>query len=152
MPGLSTADHSVRPPRIDVPRTYNAADDLLERNLEAGRGGTLAYIDGGGRYTYAQLAARVNRAANALTELGLLPEQRVVLALHDTIDFPTLFLGAIKAGIVPIAVNTLLTASDYRYILNDSRAAAVIVSAPLLSIFEEAMQGGGRIFVKEVIV
>src|SRR5258706_10700868 len=152
MPGLSTADHSVSPPRIDVPRTYNAACDLLERNLEAGRGGKLAYIDDGGRYTYAELVARVDRAANALTELGLRPEQRVVLALHDTIDFPTVFLGAIKAGIVPIAVNTLLTANDYRYILNDSRAAAVIVSAPLLSIFEEAMQGGGRIFVKEVIV
>ncbi len=76
----------------------------------------------------------------------------MVLALLDTIDFPAVFLGAIKAGIVPIAVNTLLTANDYRHILSDSRAAAVIVSAPLLSTFEEAMQGGGRIFVKEVIV
>jgi benzoate-CoA ligase len=152
MPALSTADHSVSPPRIDVPRTYNAAYDLLERNLEAGRGGKLAYIDDRGRYTYAELAARVNQAANALAALGLRPEQRVLLALHDTIDFPAVFLGAIKAGIVPIATNTLLTANDYRYILNDSRAAAVIVSAPLLSAFEEAMREGGRIFVKEVIV
>ena len=57
----------------------------------------------------------------------------------DTIDFPTVFLGAIKAGIVPIAANTLLTANDYRYMLGDSRAAALIVSAPLLPTFEEAM-------------
>jgi benzoate-CoA ligase len=152
MPGLSTADHSVSPPRIDVPRTYNAAHDLLARNLATGRGAKLAYIDDRGRYTYAELAARVDRAGNALIELGLRPEQRLVVALHDTIDFPAVFLGAIKAGIVPIAVNTLLTASDYRYILNDSRAAAIVVSAPLLPVFEEAMEGGGGIFVNNVVV
>src|ERR1700693_3623592 len=114
---LSRADPSPTPPRIAIPRNFNAAHDLLERNLRAGRGDKLAYIDDRGRYTYAELGVRVNRAANALLGLGLLPEQRVVLALHDTIDFPTVFLGAIKAGIVPIATNTLLTASDYRYIL-----------------------------------
>src|SRR5215471_14249898 len=149
---LSRADHSHVPPRIDIPRRYNAAHDLLERNLQAGRGGKTAYIDDRGRYTYAELATRVNRAANALLGLGLRPEQRVVLALHDTIDFPTVFLGAIKAGIVPIAANTLLTAKDYRYILADSRAAAVVVSAPLLPVFEEAMQEGGRVYLREVIV
>ena len=152
MPALSTADHSVSPPRIDVPRTYNAAYDLVERNLQAGRGGKLAYIDDRGRYTYAELANRVNRAANALAELGLRPEQRVVLALHDGIDFPAVFLGAIKAGIVPIAVNTLLTANDYRYILTDSRAAALVVSAPLLPTFEEAMREDGGSFLREVVV
>ena len=149
---LSRADHSHTPPRIDIPRSYNAAYDLLERNLRAGRASKLAYIDDGGRYAYAELATRVDRAANALLGLGLRPEQRIVLALHDTIDFPTVFLGAIKAGIVPIAANTLLTASDYRYILGDSRAAALAVSAPLLPAFEEAMQAGGRVFLREVIV
>ncbi len=152
MPGLSTADHSISPPRIDVPRIYNAAHDLLARNLEAGRGEKLAYIDDSGRYTYAEVAARVGRAASALVELGLRPEQRIVVALHDTIDFPTMFLGAIKAGIVPVAINTLLTAKDYRFILDDSRAAVLVVSAPLLSVFEEAMQDGGSMFVKEIIV
>src|SRR6266498_306196 len=152
MLALSTADHSVSPPRIDVPRTYNAAYDLVERNLQGGRAGKPAYIDDRGSYTYAELARRIDRAANALTELGLRPEQRVLLALHDTIDFPTVFLGAIKAGIVPIAANTLLTANDYRYMLNDSRAAAVVVSAPLLPLFEEAMRDGGRTLLKEVIV
>jgi benzoate-CoA ligase len=90
---LSRADHSQIPPRIDIPRNFNAAHDLLERNLRAGRGDKLAYIDDRGRCTYAELAARVNRAANALLGLGLLPEQRIVLALHDTIDFPTVFSG-----------------------------------------------------------
>src|SRR5207249_10049517 len=74
----------------------------------------------------------VNRFANVLIGLGLRREERVLLCLHDTIDFPTAFLGSIKAGIVPIAVNTLLTANDYDYMLRDSRARALVVSAPLL--------------------
>ncbi|MGL1835052.1 benzoate-CoA ligase family protein [Rhodocyclaceae bacterium SMB388] len=133
---LSQADHGKSPPSIDIPRRYNAADDLVGRNLSGGRGDKLAYIDDTGRYTFAELAARVNRAANALTRLGVMREQRILLCVHDTIDFPTVFLGAIKAGIVPIAVNTLLTASDYEYMLSDSRARIAVVSAPLLPVFE----------------
>jgi benzoate-CoA ligase len=135
MPSLSTADHRASPPRVDIPRDYNAAHDLIERNLQAGRAGKIAYIDDQGSYTYGDLAARVNRCANALTGLGLQPEQRVLLCLLDTIDFPAAFLGAIKAGIVPVAGNTLLTTRDYEYMLRDSRARALIVSAPLLPVF-----------------
>ena len=67
MAGLSKADHSVSPPLIDIPRGYNAAHDLVERNLVAGRAGKTAYIDDQGRYTFADLAERVNRAANAFS-------------------------------------------------------------------------------------
>ena len=105
MPSLSTADQRARPPRVEIPRDYNAAHDLIERNLGAGRAGKIAYIDDAGSYTYGELGARVNRCANALTALGLSPEQRVLLCHLDTIDFPAVFLGAIKAGIVPIAAN-----------------------------------------------
>ena len=135
MTGLSSADHRVSPPTIDIPREYNAAHDLVERNLRAGRGTKLAYIDDRGSYTYNDLAERVNRCANALVSLGLQPEQRVLLCLQDTIDFPTAFLGAIKAGLIPIAVNTLLKSGDYGFMLSDSRACALIVSAPLLQQF-----------------
>lgn len=116
-------------------RVYNAAADLIDRNLEAGRGGKVAYIDDAGRHTYDDLARRVNRFANALRSLGIRREQRVLLALHDSIDFPTAFLGAIKAGVVPVAVNTLLTTRDYDYMLRDSRAVALFVSQPLLPVF-----------------
>jgi benzoate-CoA ligase len=132
---LSSADHSVSPPIIDIPRAYNAAHDLLERNLRAGRGPKLAYIDDHGSYTYTQLQERVNRCANALTTLGLRPEERVLLCLQDTIDFPTAFLGSIKAGVIPIAVNTLLKTADYEHMLRDSRASALIVSASLAPVF-----------------
>src|ERR1700687_4461148 len=132
MAGLSTADHSVSPPIIDIPRDYNAAHDLIERNLAAGRAGKTAFIDDAGRYTYGELAACVDRAANALTGIGLEMESRVMIAHLDTIDFPSVFLGAIKAGIVPIAANTLLTTADYKFMLEDSRARALVVSEALL--------------------
>jgi benzoate-CoA ligase len=147
---LSSADHRVSPPIIDIPSEYNAAHDLLERNLRAGRGAKVAYFDDYGSYTYGDLAERVNRCANALVDLGLQPEQRVLLCLQDTFDFPTAFLGSIKAGIVPVAVNTLLKAADYEYMLRDSRACALIVSAPLLPIFTPLLDQMPRL--KHVIV
>jgi benzoate-CoA ligase len=136
MPSLSTADHRHSPPRLTFPADYNAAHDLIERNLVGGRASKISYVDDRGSYTFGELAERTNRFAHALVAtLGLRREERVLLCLHDTIDFPTAFLGSIKAGIVPIAVNTLLTANDYDYMLRDSRARAVIVSAPLLPTF-----------------
>ena len=135
MASLSQADHSVSPPSISIPRDYNAAHDLIERNIAAGRAGKTAYIDDQGRYSYAELAERVNRAANALTGLGLEMENRVMLAHVDSIDFPAVFLGAIKAGIVPVAANTLLTTADYQFMLEDSRVRALVVSETLLPVF-----------------
>jgi benzoate-CoA ligase len=122
-------------PRIAIPRDYNAAVDLIGRNLKPGRIAKIAYIDDLGAYSYGELAERVDRAANALRALGLEPEQRVLLCLLDSIDFPTLFLGAIKAGIVPIAANTLLTAADYDFMLRDSRARALVVCDALYERF-----------------
>ncbi len=120
--------------REDDPR-YNAAEDLIERNLAAGRADRIAVIGEGGKTTYGQLADKINRCASGLLDLGLEMEQRVALCLLDTVDFPTAFLGAIKAGIVPVPINTLLTTEDYRYMLNDSRARCLIVSEALLPKF-----------------
>ena len=78
MPELSSADHSVSPPTISIPRQYNAAYDLIERNLRAGRGDKLAYIDDYGSYTYSDLAQRVDRCAAALLRLGLQDRKSVV--------------------------------------------------------------------------
>ncbi len=150
MSGLSQADHSVSPPRVSIPRDYNAAHDLIERNLAAGRAGKLAYIDDRGRYTYADLAEKVDRAANALRALGLGMESRIMLAHLDTVDFPAVFLGAIKAGIVPVAANTLLTTADYKFMLEDSRVRALVVSEALLPVFAPLL--GKLPFLEHVIV
>jgi len=114
-------------------RGYNAAEDLLGRN--SGRPEKIAYIDDAGACTYGELARRVHRFASALQRLGVQPEQRILIAMLDAIDWPVAFLGAIKAGVVPVAANTLLTTSDYAYMLEDSRARALFVSKPLLPQF-----------------
>ena len=154
MSGLSSADHSVSPPVVHIPRDYNAAHDLIERNLSAGRSGKTAFIDDACSITYGQLAERANRAANALKGLGLGLEDRIMMAHLDTVDFPSVFLGAIKAGIVPIAGNTLLTTSDYEFMLNDSRAKTLVVSEQLLPTFAPLLgKASGRLpFLQHVIV
>ncbi len=134
------------------PETYNAAAHLIERNLKNGRGGKVAFIDDRGSYSFAELAERVHRCANGLRNEGLEAEQRVVLCLLDTIDFPTCFLGAIEAGIVPIPLNTLLTAEDYAFILADARPKAAIVSEARRTVFQEAArlaEWDGRVIVAE---
>jgi len=135
MPSVSSANHRMSPPVVEMPREYNAAYDLIERNLVAARAARIAYIDDAGSYTYGELAERVDRAANALSDIGLAMEDRVMLCHLDTIDWPCVFLGAIKAGIIPIAVNTLLTSSDYEFMLRDSRAKVLIVSEALYPAF-----------------
>jgi benzoate-CoA ligase len=135
---------------MEIPRDYNAAVDLVERNLLAGRGGKAAFHDDRGALTYAQLAERVNRFGSGLLALGLRMEDRVLLAMHDTTDWPVAFLGAIRAGIVPVAVNTLLTTKDYEYMLADSRAKALVVSEALLPQFKPIVEK--LPFLKHVIV
>jgi benzoate-CoA ligase len=120
---------------MEIPRGYNAAVDLIGRNLDAGRGAKTAYIDDAGACTYAQLAERVDRAANALRSLGIEREERIAIAMLDCVDWVALFLGAIKAGIVPVALNTLLTPADYEYQITDSGSKALFVSDALLKNF-----------------
>jgi benzoate-CoA ligase len=129
---------------------YNAAQDLIERNLRAGRGTKIAYIDEAGRYIYSNLAERVDRCANALVGAGIECGQRIILFLLDTIDFPACFLGAIKAGIVPIPINTLFQPQDVASILRDSQPNAILASEPLLPRILEAVrisEWKGRIIV-----
>jgi benzoate-CoA ligase len=118
----------------DVGENYNAAADLIGRNLDAGRGGKTAFIDATGNHSYDQVAARAARFANTLARLGIEAESRVVLVMLDSVDLVACFLGAIKAGVVPVPLNTRLASRDYAYILGDSRAAAVVVSEALVEI------------------
>ncbi len=122
---------------------YNAAVDLIDRNLTAARAQKVAILDETGAHTYAELGERVNRCANALRELGIEPEQRVLLCLYDSIDFPACFLGAIKAGMVPVPINTMWSASDYAYALSDSRARVAIVSEARLPAIDMGAQISG---------
>jgi benzoate-CoA ligase len=116
---------------------FNFAQFLLERN--AAHGERPAFIDDAGTLTYGELDQRMRSLAAGLRSLGLRREERVLLLMHDCNDWPVSFLGAMYAGLVPVAVNTLLTPDDYAYMLEHSRAQAVLVSGALLPTLTAAM-------------
>jgi len=118
---------------MGYPRQYNAAADLVDRNVAEGRGEKVVFRDPSESLTYGELQARCNRFANLLAAYQLPRESRIALLLFDTVDFPVAFWGAIKAGIVPVCLNTLLTGEQYAYILADCRAKALFVSSALLA-------------------
>jgi benzoate-CoA ligase family protein len=117
---------------VAVPREFNAATHFIDRHLREGRGARTALIDDAGTHSYEELAARVNRFGNILERLGVAMEQRVLMCLLDGVDFTAAFFGSIKRGAVPVPVSTLLTATDYAYMMRDTRAPVVVVSAQLL--------------------
>jgi 4-hydroxybenzoate-CoA ligase len=123
------------------PSVYNAVTDLLDRNVEQGRGPKTAFIDPARQITYGALQAETRRLANLLGRLGLRREERVAMIMHDTVDFPVVFLGAIRAGIVPVPLNTLLLPEQYAYMLADSRARVLFVSEALLPSVEGILSG-----------
>ncbi len=122
--------------------TFNYAAYLLELNRE--RAQKTAYIDDTGTLTYGDMDDAIRRMASALLAAGIRREERVLLLMHDCNDWPVAFLGAMYAGIVPVAINTLLPADDYRYMLRHCRARAALVSNALLPVLREAMSDGGH--------
>src|SRR5262245_43586370 len=155
---MARADVAAKPaPAIDpraaseaIPRVYNFAADILARNLDAGRADKPVFTDPRGSWTYAQLAERVDRFGHRLRSLGLRQEERLLLARLYTNDWPTASLGAIKAGVVPIPVNTLMTEDDDRFVLADSRARLLVVSEALWPKFANLI--GASADLKHVIV
>src|SRR4030088_737991 len=114
--------------------TYNAVTWLLDRNVDAGRGAKLAFTDTVAELSYGELQAPSRRLANLLRRLGVRREERVAMIMLDTTDFPVVFLGAIRAGIVPVPLNTLLTSDQYAYVLADCRARVLFISEALLPV------------------
>lgn len=126
-------------PTVIVPERFNAATYFVDRNIEEGRGGNVAILHGDTALTYSQVRDGVNRAGHTLRQLGVEIENRVMLLLLDCPELVYLFFGAMKIGAVPVPVNTLLTASDYRALIEDSRAKVLVVSKELLPALEEAL-------------
>jgi benzoate-CoA ligase family protein len=123
-----TVDRSQSPAQLSFGPGFNAAVPFIDRHVPEGRGAKVAIRSAAGEVTYAELAERVNRCGNALLALGVKKGDRLVMVVKDCPEFFYLFWGAIKAGIVPVPLNTLLRADDYRYIVEDSACAAVVWS------------------------
>ena len=137
--------------KYDVPDVFNLGSFLTDRHIAEGRGAKTAlyYLDE--RVTYSSLVAMVNRTGNMFKTLGLEIENRVVLVLPDSPEFFYCFLGAMKIGAVPVAVNTLASPKDYSYFLNDSRAKVLVVHESFLPKIEPIM-GELRFLRKTVVV
>lgn len=135
---------------MDNSKIYNAATVMVDANIDKGFGDKPAFIDQSCSLTYAELQRDTCKVANMLSALGIAREMRVALLMHDSVAYPGVFWGAIRAGIVPVCLNTLLTADQYRYMLDDSRAQVLIVSAPLLEVVRPLL--GDLPALKHVIV
>src|SRR2546421_6729933 len=119
--------------------SYNAVSWLLDRNIDEGRAGKLAFTDTMSELTYGELQKQSCRLANMLRRLGVRREERVAMIMLDTTDFPIVFLGAIRAGVVPVPLNTLLTSDQYAYVPADRRARLLFISEALLPVVKDML-------------
>ena len=118
---------------------YNAVTYLLDRNVTQGRGAKVVFKDPLAEITYGELQTETRRLANLLRRLGVRREERVAMMMLDTVDFPIVFLGSIRAGIVPVPLNTLLTSEQYAYVLADCRARVLFISEALLPVVKDVL-------------
>jgi len=120
---------------------FNAADELLQHGSSSVKESKAAFYHLEKQLTYAELDELSKKMCGLLRQYDIRAESRVAMIVLDTLDFPVIYLGAIRSGVVPVPLNTLLTTEQYRYILNDSGAEAVFVSAQLLTTVESAIAG-----------
>ena len=118
---------------------YNAVSYLLDRHIEAGRGMKVAFTDGMSSLTYGALQTESRRLTNLLKRLGVRREERAVMLMLDSTAFAVVFLGALRAGVIAVPINTMLAADQYAYILADSRARVLFVSEPLLPVVGDVL-------------
>jgi 4-hydroxybenzoate-CoA ligase len=131
----------------------NAANHFVDRHVAEGRADKVAFREADGPQrdlTYGQLADQSARVAAAFARGGINREERIALLVQDQLEMPILFWGALKAGGVPIPLNTLLTAEVYDVILRDSRASAVFVSEALYETLAPALTANP--FLRSVVV
>lgn len=135
---------------LELPDIYNAATTFVDENITQGRGGKVAIYYQDQRITYQEVFEKVNRTGNALKNLGIEIENRVLVILPDSPEFAYSFFGAIKIGAVAVPTNPWMSAKDYEYLINDSRARAIVVHESTLPEIEKIWNNTP--FLKQVIV
>ena len=119
----------------------NAAAFFVDRHIVEGRAGAIAIECGDRRIQYRELYEHVNRLGAALRdELGVRPEERVLLLMVDSPEMVYSFFAAIKIGAVPVPINTLWTGDDYGFVLRDARPRVVIMTDSLRSRIADAVR------------
>ena len=136
--------------RVELPDIYNAATTFVDENIKQGRGGKVAIHYQNQKITYREVFEKVNRTGNALRDLGIEIENRVLVILPDSPEFVYSFFGAIKIGAVAVPTNPWMFAKDYEYLINDSRARAIVVHESVLTEIEKIWDRTP--FLKHIIV
>ena len=138
------------PPKIEIPEKFNAAVHFIDRHLQEKRDNNIAIYYKDKKITYLELQNMVNRIGNALLNLGVEIENRVLLILQDCPEFIASFFAAIKIGAIPVPVSTMMSHKDYLHFLQDSRSKVLIISEELLPQVEPLNKTAG--FLKHVII
>ena len=124
---------------------FNAATWLVGRRVAAGDGDRLAVICEDRRYTYRELADEVERTAAALRAIGVRPEERIAMAVLDSVDYVAVFLGALRIGAVPVPMNPLLPGRDLGVIAADARATVAVVSGAVAGCIGDLCSGAPEV-------
>ena len=133
-------DTSVIPTKIEFPPEFNVAVPFIERHLDEGRSEKIIiHSTSGEKITYRKLSEKVNQTGNVLKNIGLNPGDRILMVVKDSPEFFYLFWGAIKAGFIPVPLNTLFRSNDYAYIIEDSKCASVFYSPEFKTEIELAL-------------
>ncbi len=122
----------------DIPHEFNVASHFVDRHVVEGRGERTALIADDQPWSYADLAALMNRTAHVLRELGVRPEERVLLALADGPEFVAAWYAVLKLGAVTAEAYTFLPPKDYAYYLDYTRARVAVVDVRTLERVREA--------------
>ena len=109
-----------------MPELFNLASYYVDRHLSEGHGGRTAIVYEGRHISYAEVAAQVNRAGNALRRAGVEPGDRVMIVMRDSPEFVAAYFGAIKIGAVAVPTSTVLRPADYAYLVQESEAKLVV--------------------------
>ncbi|HEX7269957.1 MAG TPA: AMP-binding protein, partial [Streptosporangiaceae bacterium] len=120
--------------------SFNASVYLLDRQVEAGRGGHLAVTGPAGSLTYAELSQRVAELSSGLQALGVRPEERVLLVTSDRPETVITFLALLRVGAVAVPVSTMYNGTELGELLRDTRARVVVATGEFAAAAREAMR------------
>lgn len=129
---------------FEIAVRYNASEILFD-NLKPGRADKVAIYAATGNTTYRELCAKAAQCGNALASLGLRRGDRVLLLLNDTASYPAVFFGAVRAGFVPMLINTLSPKDLIGFYLQDSAAPVAVIDAEYASLFDRETIAGTQL-------
>ena len=121
-------DRLVEPHKLNFSKRFNVSAAFIDRHILEGRGDKIAIKTSEEQWSYRDLSDAVNRYGNYLLSIGMNPGERIMMVMSDVPDFIAIFFGAIKSGIIPVPVNTMLRAEDYKYLITDSACAGFVYS------------------------